>query len=75
MDISIMEDVIRTNAPDSIKSDPAKMATYISNTINSISSTISNLRPDQAFVHTDSLGSGYGEWEEGWDEYWYWACD
>ena len=58
MDISIMEDVIRTNAPDSIKSDPAKMATYISNTINSISSTISNLRPDQAFVHTDSLEVG-----------------
>lgn len=58
MDISIMEDVIRANAPDSIKSDPAKMATYISQTINSISSTISNLRPDQAFVHTDSLEVG-----------------
>ena len=27
MDISIMEDVIRANAPDSIKSDPTKMAT------------------------------------------------
>lgn len=58
MDISIMEDVIRANAPDSIKSDPTKMATYISQTINSISSTISNLRPDQAFVHTDSLEVG-----------------
>mgnify|MGYP000997219622 CR=1 FL=1 len=58
MDISIMEDVIRANAPDSIKSDPTKMATYISQTINSISGTISNLRPDQAFVHTDSLEVG-----------------
>jgi len=58
MDISIMEDVIRANAPDAIKSDPTKMATYISQTINSISGTISNLRPDQAFVHTDSLEVG-----------------
>ena len=58
MDISIMEDVVRANAPDAIKSDPAKMATYISQTINSISGTISNLRPDQAFVHTDSLEVG-----------------
>ena len=55
MDISIMEDVIRTNAPDSIKSDPAKMATPIGNTINSISSTISNLKDQTKRSFTDSL--------------------
>lgn len=58
MDIAIMEDVIRANAPESIKSDTAKMATYITQTIGSISTAIANLRPDQAFVHTDAVEVG-----------------
>lgn len=58
MDISIMEDVIRANAPENIKNDAAKMTIYINQTLASINSTIANLRPDQAFVHTDAVEVG-----------------
>lgn len=58
MDISIMEDVIRANAPENIKNDAAKMTTYIDQTLALINRTIANLRPDQAFVHTDAVEVG-----------------
>ena len=58
MDISIMEEVIRANAPENIKNDAAKMTIYINQTLASINSTIANLRPDQAFVHTDAVEVG-----------------
>lgn len=58
MDISIMEEVIRANAPENIKNDAAKMTTYINQTLASINTTIANLRPDQAFVHTDTVEVG-----------------
>lgn len=58
MDIAVMEDVIRANAPEHIKNDAAKMTTYINQTLASINSTIANLRPDQAFVHTDAVEVG-----------------
>ena len=58
MDISIMEDVIRANAPENIKNDAAKMTIYINQTLASINSTIANLRPDQDFVHTDAVEVG-----------------
>lgn len=58
MDISIMEEVIRANAPENIKNDAAKMTTYIDQTLALINRTIANLRPDQAFVHTDAVEVG-----------------
>lgn len=58
MAITVMEEVVRANAPESVKNDPVKMDTYISQTIASINATISNLRPDQAFVHTDAITVG-----------------
>jgi len=38
-----------------VKADPAKFTQYVSNTITSITNTVSGLRVDQAFVHTDSI--------------------
>ncbi len=55
LDITVLEDVIVKNAPLDIKGDPAKLTQYINNTISSITNTVSGLRSDQAFVHTDSI--------------------
>jgi len=55
LDIEVLEDVVVKNAPLDIKGDPAKLTQYINNTITSITNTVSNLRADQAFVHTDSI--------------------
>lgn len=55
LDIMVLEDVIAKNAPLDVKADPAKFTQYVSNTITSITNTVSGLRVDQAFVHTDSI--------------------
>ncbi len=55
LDIMVLEDVVVKNAPLDIKGDPVKLAQYINNTITSITNTVSGLRSDQAFVHTDSI--------------------
>ena len=55
LDITVLEEVIVKNAPLDIKGDPAKLTQYINNTISSITNTVSGLRSDQAFVHTDSI--------------------
>lgn len=55
LDIEVLEDVVVKNAPLDIKGDSVKLTQYINNTITSITNTVSNLRADQAFVHTDSI--------------------
>lgn len=55
LDIEVLEDVVIKNAPLDIKGDSVKLTQYINNTITSITNTVSNLRADQAFVHTDSI--------------------
>ncbi len=54
MDVVIMEDVLLRSAPASVKSDPAKLDAYIRSRLTGISNSISSMRPDQAFVHSDS---------------------
>lgn len=55
LDITVLEEVIHKNAPLDVKAEPEKLNQYIANTINSITNTLTSLRPDQAFVHTDSI--------------------
>lgn len=55
LEITVLEEVIRKNAPASVKQDSDKLAQYINTQIGLIRNTVVNLRPDQAFVHTDSV--------------------
>lgn len=55
LEITVLEEVIRKNAPASVKQDADKLAQYINTQIGTIRNTVVNLRPDQAFVHTDSV--------------------
>lgn len=55
LEITVMEEVLRKNAPASVKQDSEKLAQYINDQMSGIRATVSNIRPDQAFVHTDSV--------------------
>lgn len=55
MDIEVIEEVIRKNAPANIRNDGAGMREYVRQQITDLTAQISSLRADQAFVHTDTV--------------------
>ena len=55
MELKVLEEVLIKNAPPMIQADPDKRASYVAQQLGAISGSIGNLRPDQAFVHTDSI--------------------
>ena len=55
MEITVVEEILAKNAPPIVKADPAQLRTYVEQQLASISNTVATLRPDQAFVHTDSI--------------------
>ena len=55
MDVEVVEEVIRKNAPVDVAKDQASMQQWINNQIGQISSAVAGLRPDSVFVHTDSV--------------------
>lgn len=54
MEIVVVEEVVTRNAPLEIKADQEKLQTYVQQVLANISASVSNIRPDQAFVHTDA---------------------
>lgn len=59
LEIEVVEEVVRNNIPDEIKSDPVKVKAFFNDLLNTISAQITTLRPDQAFVHFDSVKPKY----------------
>lgn len=55
MDATVVEEAVIKTMPPAVQSDPQKKQEWISNILGNISGTLSRLRPDQAFVHTDSI--------------------
>lgn len=55
MDVKVIEEVIRKNAPSDVAKNPQTLASWIEGEISSISGQITGLRPDSVFVHTDSI--------------------
>lgn len=55
MDVSIMEEVVLKNAPASEKATPEKQAAYVRSIMALVTNTMSTLRPEQAFVHSDAV--------------------
>jgi hypothetical protein len=53
--VKVVEEVLRKNAPADERSDEKKMRAWLNARLSEISSNIANLRPDQAFVHMDSV--------------------
>ena len=55
IDISVMEEVIKKNAPATVRDDPTLYRAYVSGEMGSIKSLYSALKPDQALIHTDAV--------------------
>ena len=58
MAVEVLEEVLMKNAPASVKTDQSARQAYINSQLSSIQTTVSNIRPDQTFVHTDSVKPG-----------------
>lgn len=57
IEISLMEEVLRKNAPADCKTDEIKMMTWLEARRSELTQVLSGLRADQAFVHFDSVES------------------
>ena len=55
VDIKIVEEVIRKNAPRSYLSDPVKLVTFVDTQIKLIKQAYAKIDPDDAFIHTDAV--------------------
>lgn len=58
MSVEVLEEVLMKNAPADVKSDQGKRQAFIAAQLAAIQATVANIRPDQTFVHTDSIKPG-----------------
>jgi hypothetical protein len=58
LEITVVEEILTKNAPSTVRADAVKLKQYISTQMATIRSSVANIRPDQAFVHTDSVKAG-----------------
>lgn len=55
IDISVLEEVIKKNAPAEIQANPDKYRQYIASTVQSIANSFNAVKPQQPLAHTDSV--------------------
>lgn len=57
LEVTVNEEVLRNAAPEAVlnSTDPAALSTWIADRLVSESNVIANMRPDAAYVHTDSI--------------------
>lgn len=58
MSIKVIEEVLLRNAPASVKMTPELQAQYLQTQMAAITQAVSNIRPDQTFIHLDSMEPG-----------------
>jgi hypothetical protein len=55
IDIKVLEEVLRKNAPMDVQQDEQAMRTWMAARLQEIGDAVGNLRPDQAITHFDSV--------------------
>ncbi|RWB08792.1 MAG: hypothetical protein EOQ39_18735 [Mesorhizobium sp.] len=55
LDISLIEEVMVKNIPSNVKNDPDRTKAWLEARMSEVQTTFANMRPDQAFVHWDSV--------------------
>lgn len=53
--VKVVEEVLLKNAPADVRSDPNELSRWITDRFNEIEQTFSDLRADEALVHTDTM--------------------
>lgn len=54
LDITVMEEILKNSAPVTVRNDPKLLRSWLNDRITDIRSEFSNMRPDQALIHTDA---------------------
>lgn len=57
IEITVMEEVLRKNAPASAQASQTEMNNWMTARITEVSAQLNGMRPDSVFVHTDSVQS------------------
>lgn len=55
IDITVLEEVLKKNAPVDIQNNPDKFRQYISSSVQTLANTFSAVKPQQPLAHTDSV--------------------
>jgi hypothetical protein len=55
LDIKVLEEVLLTNAPPALRTDPNKVRDFVRSEMANISKTVAGLNADQAFVHSNAI--------------------
>lgn len=55
IDITVLEEVIKKNAPADVQANPDKYRQYITSTVQRIANSFSAVKPQQPLAHTDSV--------------------
>lgn len=58
MTVKVIEEVLRKNLPDSVRGNTVEETNWIRSQISSVTSNLQSQRPDDVFVHTDSIEPG-----------------
>jgi len=58
MEVTVLEEVLMKSAPVEAKLNTATQQAYLNTILGSIKAQLAAMRPDQAFVHTDSMEVG-----------------
>lgn len=58
IDVKVVEKVLMANAPPALRNDTKKRQEFVDRQLTSIRGQFATIRPDQAFVHTDSVEAG-----------------
>lgn len=55
MEVKVLEETLKKNAPASAKQDEKEMTSWVNQRMTELAATLSSLRPENAFVHMDSV--------------------
>ena len=55
IDITVLEEVIKKNAPADITANPDKFRQYVASTVQGIANSFNAIKPQQPMAHTDSV--------------------
>lgn len=58
IEATVMEEVLRKNAPQEMKENETKMITWINARLQDIALSLTDMRPDAVWVHTDAVEGG-----------------
>lgn len=58
LEVTVLEEVAMKNAPRNAQTDPTAKKQYLDGVLGDVRRLVSNIRPDQAFIHWDSAQVG-----------------